>query len=350
MKPKQHTRHRQHRASREVGIRGIAKFFLLVFALVLLVACSGTFLEVDQPADLTPLKLGLSTFPGTGPFFIAVEKEFCRQEGLDLEVIMNDDNSFQLAQLQSGEIDVYVDTNNRLVFTNESGVDVVAFLPANYSDGADGVVTSSDVGSVADLSQQKVPIGIDITDTSFFLLMARAVEEGLGPDDFNIVQMESSAAITAFITGEVEAAGSYEPWLSKGLDREGAHLLLTSHDIPGAITDVLITSPSLAREKQDEFISLARCWFAAVDYIETNPEESIEIMAQVYEISSDEMAEFAGMIAWPSQTEAIEYLQGGAMMDLIELSSDLYYQLDLLERPVEDPQSMIYEGIVDGLE
>ena len=296
------------------------------------------------------IRLGLSTFPGYAPIYVAQDKDLCAQHDLRLEIIQADDNSLQLAQLQAGEIDAYIDTNNRLVFAKASGVDQVAFLAVDYSFGADGIVTTDDVQDIKDIVEGNLEVGADITDTAYFMLMALADEEGLGPDDFNLVQMESGAATAAFIAKDVDVAGTYEPWLTQALDRPGSHLLVTTQDRPGIISDLFITKREIAESRRDELVALGRCWYDALDYVEANEQESIEIMARAYEIPTDEMAEIMDSIAWPDYEEGLSYLRDGELHQLLDLSDRLYQKIGILEEPAGDVQSMIYSEIAEGID
>jgi NitT/TauT family transport system substrate-binding protein len=319
---------------------------LLVGILLLAVACRAPSSR-EEPSQV--LRLGLSTFPGAGPLYVAQEKGLCDQYDLGLELSMSDDNSLQIAQLQAGEIDAYVDIGQMMVFLGPAKVDLVAFLVCDYSYGADGIVATKDIQSIQDIADRNLPFGANISDTGYFILMVLAHREGLGPEDFDLVQMESSAAAAAFVAGEVDVAGTYEPWLSQALDRPDSHLLVTTRDEPGLLSDVFLTSPEMIESKREELIAFGRCWYDALDYIDAHEEEAIEIMARNLGLSKDEMREQMSTIAWPKYDEGLSYLRDGRLLQLLEMSEDLYQEIGLLDEPVEDLEALIYVDIAEAI-
>ena len=52
-----------------------------------------------------------------------------------------------------------------------------------------------------------------------------------------------------------------------------------SSEQPGIILDCLITTAQRLQQREPEFEALGHAWDAAVDHLEANPDEAIEIMA-----------------------------------------------------------------------
>jgi NitT/TauT family transport system substrate-binding protein len=295
------------------------------------------------------LRIGVDIFPGWGPIYVAQEKNLCEPYNLQLELHTASDNSLLLSQLQAGEVDIYADTNQRMVFLQSADITMVAFLTRDYSSGADGIIATEDVQSIRDIAERNLPFGGDITDTGYFMLMALADREGLGPDDFEIVQMESGAAAAAFVAGDLDVVGTYEPWLSQALDRPGSHFLVTTREEPTIISDLYLTSPEIIESKREDLIAFGRCWYDALDYIDANEEESIEIMARNLWLSTDEMSGFMDTVAWPKYDEGLSYLRDGELSQLLDLSSHLYHGIGMLDQPVEDVELLIDAGIAEAI-
>jgi NitT/TauT family transport system substrate-binding protein len=103
---------------------------------------------------------------------------------------------------------------------------------------------------------------------------------GLGADDVKTVDLSSEDAAQAFLLQEVDAAVTYEPYLSEAKQAGHGHLLTDSSKQPGLLFDCLMTKRSLFEARKAEFAAVARAWDTAVDYIRTNPEEADAIMAR----------------------------------------------------------------------
>jgi NitT/TauT family transport system substrate-binding protein len=61
-------------------------------------------------AAAEPLKVAHSTWVGYGPLYIAKEKGFFDEEGLDVELIVMEDPKVRFPALAAGQIDVAVST------------------------------------------------------------------------------------------------------------------------------------------------------------------------------------------------------------------------------------------------
>jgi NitT/TauT family transport system substrate-binding protein len=92
---------------------------------------------------------------------------------------------------------------------------------------------------------------------------------------------------------EVDAAVTWEPWLTQGRQSEHGHLLADSSETPGLIVDCLLAKPEVLDARLTEFRALAHAWDAALDYVETHPDEANEIMARNVGGWLEDPAEFA---------------------------------------------------------
>ena len=92
--------------------------------------------------------------------------------------------------------------------------------------------------------------------------------------------MTAADAGGAFVTKRVDAAVTWEPWLSNGKTAAFGHLLVDSSTTPGLIIDVIVVKTA-GRARTRRLSRPCRAWNAAVDYYGANPEERIAIMAKV---------------------------------------------------------------------
>ena len=92
--------------------------------------------------------------------------------------------------------------------------------------------------------------------------------------------MSGDDAGNAFLMQEVDAAVSWEPWLTQGKEAEHGHLLADTSERPGLVVDCLVTKTDVLDARLPEFRALARAWDAALAYVEAHPDEANEIMAR----------------------------------------------------------------------
>ena len=83
------------------------------------------------------------------------------------------------------------------------------FSAVDESNGADGIIARNSIKNLADLKGKKV--GVALNQTTHYLLQKALDKVGLSDNDLELVNMSSSDAGAAFITGELDAAVKWEP-------------------------------------------------------------------------------------------------------------------------------------------
>ena len=80
-------------------------------------------------------------------------------------------------------------------------------------------------------------------------------KNSMSVDDVQIIDTESGAAGAAFVSGKVDAAVTFEPWLSKAKERKDGKVLISSADAPGVIVDtVSVNETYLKNNPENMFI------------------------------------------------------------------------------------------------
>ena len=291
-------------------------------------AVVGTALGIATPGEAETLRLAHSTWVGYGPFYIARDKGFFKDEGVDIELTIMEDTPAKMGALQAGQIDLVASTADEFPIYMPPGKPLRYILAVDNSKGGDGIVAAKDITKVADLKGKKV--AFETGSVSQFFLNAVLKQDGMSESDVEVVNMTATDAGVAFVAGQVDAAVTWEPALSQGANSANGHLLLSSADKPGLITDVVAVTPETATKHAAELKAFARAWYRALDFIKTNPDEANTIMA----------SGVGGWLADPAvfkETLAgIEYLDKGANQAFFgtpaapgQLSKTLGYALEI---------------------
>jgi NitT/TauT family transport system substrate-binding protein len=101
--------------------------------------------------------------------------------------------------------------------------------------------------------------------------------------DVKYTNMTVNDAGPAFISGNLDAAVLWEPFLSKALSEGKGKLLFSSKDTPGLIPDLLVFKESVTKNRPEDVKKILLAWFDALDYWKKNPDESLAIMAKAAE-------------------------------------------------------------------
>ena len=82
------------------------------------------------------------------------------------------------------------------------------------------------------------------------------------------------------MAGRVDAAVTWEPWLTRGNRAEHGHVLVDSSTSPGLITDVLVTTAKRLETRTADLQAFYRAWVRAVEWRRANEQAADVIMAR----------------------------------------------------------------------
>lgn len=224
------------------------------------------------------LKLAHSTWVGYGPLYIAKEKGFFKAEGLDVELVVMEDVKTRLPALAAGRLDVAVTTVDTVLNFYSEKRPFKYLFAVDDSKGGDGIVANKDITSIAGLKGKKV--AYTEGSVSQFYLSVLLKEAGLSLKDVESLNMTAGDAGAAFVAKRVDAAVTWEPWLTRGNKAPHGHLLVNSSTSPGLITDVMLTTPKKLAAHMDDFKALYRAWVKAVEWQKAHEDEADVIMAK----------------------------------------------------------------------
>jgi len=251
---------------------------LLTWTLLSVMAVVGLGVALSGVAAAQPLKIRYSIWVGYGPLFIAKEKGFFKEEKVDVELINLEDPKEGFFAMAAERLDGVVSTIDTMVLYLKTGKEYQYVLALDDSAGGDGIVARKEIKSIKDLKGKKV--AVNEGSVSQFFLNVLLKDAGMSQKDLDIVSMKQGDAGAAFVAEKVDAAVTWEPWLSKGKAAPHGHILVDSSKTPGLITDVLIFRRDVIEKRAKEIQGVVNAWNKAVAFWEKNPKEGNEIMAK----------------------------------------------------------------------
>ena len=261
------------------------KWFLAITMMVLavtLAACGGSGeSEEGSGENKEPLKVTLPTWTGYGPLFLAKEKGYFEENGIDVELSIVEGLGERKQALASGQIDGMATALDVQVSLAASDIplNVVWLLDDSY--GGDGILVKDDMKEISDLKGKQV--AFEVGSTSHMLALTALKDGGLTEEDVEVVPMSAGDAGAAFAAGKVDAAVTWEPWLSNGSEANGK-VLLTTKDLPGIIVDTVSFTEKVIEDVQAFVTAMGQ----AMDYWKENEDEANEIMAKGLKIDVEE--------------------------------------------------------------
>jgi NitT/TauT family transport system substrate-binding protein len=235
-------------------------------------------LSLGGVASAEPLKIGYSIWVGYGPLFLAREKGFFKEQNVEVHLVNVEDTKESFLAVRAGRLDGVVSTIDTMVLYLQTGKEFQYVLALDDSAGGDGIVVRKEIKSIKDLKGKRVAVSEG--SVSQFFLNVLLKDSGMSQKDIHVINMKQGDAGAAFVAEKVDAAVTWEPWLSKGKAAPHGRMLVDSSKTPGLITDVMIFRRDVIEKRAKEIQGVANAWNKAVAYWEKNPAESNEIMAR----------------------------------------------------------------------
>ena len=252
--------------------KGLRQLAALLLSMAVLPVMAATIARADT------VKIAHSTWVGYGPLYIAQDKGFFKKNGVDVELIVMEDPKERFPTLMADKIQMIASTVDTALLYLKKPNDFQYVVAIDDSNGGDGIVAVKGIASIADLKGKKV--AVNEGSVSEFYLNVLLGKAGLKESDLDTVNMTAGDAGGAFVAKRVDAAVTWEPWLTKGKSTDFGHLLVDSSSTPGLITDVIIVKTSWANEHKKDVEGIVKAWNEAVAYYRSNPDEAIPIMAK----------------------------------------------------------------------
>lgn len=296
--------------------------------------------------DASTMKMTMGTVPWIGqvPLYIAQEKGFYTELGLDLTLRNFGSSGEYMSAFASGNVDGLSPASTEAVTLQARGEDFKIVLIQDNSVGSDGILARNTITDIADFKGKKV--AVDTAGVSYFFLLQVLQEAGLSKDDIIPIDMDPAAAATAFISNNVDIAVSYFPYLEQAeKEAENSRIIYDSSKMPTAIIDLYLFHTDYIAANPEAVQAFVNGTLKGLQFLQDSPDEGAKISATAIEIPPEEVTESLTGVTLPDKATNLEML-ANAKSDLYvgksldELGSFLLAEGQIETKP-EDASSII---------
>ncbi|MEL6816473.1 MAG: ABC transporter substrate-binding protein, partial [Cyanobacteria bacterium J06598_3] len=293
----------------------------------LLHACGGA---QQNPSADSPVSSGgqmqmtMGTVPWIGqvPLYIAQEKGFYAESGLDLTLRNFGSSGEYMSAFASGNVDGLSPASTEAVTLKAQGEDFKIVLIQDNSVGSDGILARNNIASIAEFKGKKV--AVDTAGVSYFFLLQVLQEAGLSKDDITPIDMDPGAAAAALISNNVDIAVSYFPYLEQAAkEAENSRIIYDSAKMPTAIIDLYLFHTDYIAANPEAVQAFVNGTLKGLQFLQDNPAEGAEISAAAIEIPPEEVTDSLTGVTLPDKATNLEMLAN--------TESDLYVGKSLEE-------------------
>jgi NitT/TauT family transport system substrate-binding protein len=309
---------------------------LLAFA----AAAMASVLAVGS-ADAGKMRLGMTTWVGYGPLFLARDKGFFQENGLEVELRIIEEAALYMAAIAAGELDGNASTIDEIMKYRSPEFCFKSVVALDDSHGGDGVLTQTDVTSLKDLKGKEVALNTGSVSQFWFNILLK--REGMTENDLKIQNMTADDAAAAFIAGRIPAAVTWEPHLTLVRTKQQGKVLIDSSTTPGLIVDVVALDCDYIKNNPKDVEALVKGLYKAVEFIKTNQQEAYAIMAKGvggYLEKPEDFAEAAKGVRFYDKARNLEFFgapEKGEAADLIKLGGEIWGGFQKLKMDVDYP-------------
>ncbi|HEY4478750.1 MAG TPA: ABC transporter substrate-binding protein [Candidatus Paceibacterota bacterium] len=288
----------------------------------------------QSPTSGEPIKIGVVVYPSGGIFYVAQEKGLFAKYGVNAQPIeVSPDAAIQL--LASNQIQMLFLTSDFMPIVADAGVEAKQIFSPSISYGADGMVVTKNVQSFSDLKGKKIYLGFGFP--SDFLFHYVAEKNGLASSDFDIVNLGPEDVGASFVSGKIDAGMTWEPWLSKTIERKDGKVLFTSKDYPGVITDIVMARTDLIQNRRTDVENVMRAFFEASDWWTKNTTAGNAIAAKAFSLTPEDFAPMRDTVKFNDLQANLEKFDKSKPLnvyDIVEQASAVYRQEGVIKANV----------------
>ncbi|MDQ0203424.1 ABC transporter substrate-binding protein [Pectinatus haikarae] len=289
--------------------------------------------------------IGQSSWIGFAPLYIAEEKGFFKKHGADVEIQSIESKTDSKTALAADRIQGISTDMSTQVMNAAAGIDLTQILALDTSAGGDGIVAKKEYKIIEDLKGKK--IALDTTGgADYFWFQYLLQQKGMTLKDFDVQNMSAGDAGAAFVAGKVDAAITWQPWLSKAEKTDFGHTLMDSNATPGVIVDTFAMKKSYIKEHPQAAKAIVAGWYEALEYMKTNNDDAIAIIAKRVGEKPENVKDELKDVKFYDQAGNKEYFgtadQKGEFYKITAIAAKLWKDLGLVDKDVNA------DSIIDG--
>lgn len=330
-------------------------FGKLSIAAAVVAVIFGAVTPVKAAGDL--IKCAYPYWFGFAPTQVAAKLGYFAEEGLEVSWVFDNDRANVYPALDTNKVNCTMRTIGEHMsrpLTPNSNLVVIGVI--DVSVGADGVVGAPGINSVTDLIGKTFAGEINHPGTVMTAYALKKAGHSLSEVDLRLIATDDASAV--FEDPEVAAVATWEPMLSEivaNTSRKGSHILLSSKDFNGLVTDVVIVNKQDYAANREKYAKLMRGIYRAVDLYKKNPDAFLKVAAPTFDVTPDVMAGDLGGVYYTSYEDALDFFGIGGrpakLASVIDGLNEINVDLDLMDAPISfdvmvDPT--LTDGLFDG--
>ena len=276
-----------------------------------------------------PLAVAAHVWPGYELMFRARDQGWL--DSARLRLLRTTSATESIEALRTNRVGAAALTLDEVLRVRGEGIPLTVVLVFDISSGADVVLASDSIDSLAALRGKR----IGVEESAVGSLMLHKLEEaaGLREDEFIPVSLRIEEQLATWRSGSLDAIVSYEPTATL-LEHAGARRIFGSRRFPPAIIDVLAIRAEALDRHTEALRLLATGHFRALRHLTAHRVDAVHRLASTMKLDAESVTDVYRGLELPDLDRNRRLLRGlpPPLLQTAAELSDLLTRHDLLQR------------------
>jgi NitT/TauT family transport system substrate-binding protein len=299
-----------------------------------LTACAGL---QATPSPKPPIRVEFTQWWGDYTLLVAQEKGYFEEYGVEVEPVYYDVFSDTYPDLASGQIDGALVAVGDTI--NVSRINPMKIVATYDNGGNDAIVVGPEINSIEDIRGKTVGM---VIGSQYELTVVKMLQSAsMSLSDVAIVEMNPEDVLSELESGKVQAAYTWEPYLSDALSH-GYKIIYGQQDEQLLFPDVIVFRKSLVDERPEEVRAFLKAWFQAVEYRLQHQGETRDIAAKYLGISPEEVQPDGNLkiLTVDDNRSLFDIQEENSIYSITKTTSDYLISIGVLEEQI-DPLELL---------
>jgi ABC-type nitrate/sulfonate/bicarbonate transport system substrate-binding protein/ActR/RegA family two-component response regulator len=293
----------------------------IVVAIVLAIAaarCSSTSppianspRDASSPVPTMHLVIAEGTQPVAAPVYVAYEKHFWKDLGLDVELVSFTSGRLCLDAVLGGKADAGTMAETPIMHAGFQGAPMYVVAGIHRSQKNTKVIASRGKGIAKSVDLKGHKVGVSIGTNGEFFMDQFLKRIAMTRKDLQVVNIRPEDMAPSLIRGDVDACFTWEPHVQNAKKQLGDAAVIFGNDGVYTETYNIVTTQNFAKSKTKELSLLLQGLAKAIDYIHENPDDSIGIVSRRIGMDANLLKAI-----WPDYTFQLSLEQ--SLLDLLD--------------------------------
>ena len=311
--------------------------------------------ETSAPEkEFSPRKLRIAYMPNMGSasaIIAARDGGFFDEVGITAELVQFQGGPAEIAAMASGDIDISQIGHGAHALCIEGQAQIFGL---DLYGKSDEVIANREKGieTIADLAGKRVAV---TAGTSSEIVLDLALEKaGMNREELELVEMDANGAVTAMISGNVDACASWSPSTNIIHDQMGEKAVTLAGNadffdqvaFPGSF----IATESFGKENRETLVRFYAAILKAMDYRKENVEEVCRWLAKEIEAEPEDILATKDNYEWLIAQDIKDSLDDGSLKRCYESQQQVFLDSGRIPEKVEAEKYVMFSVMQEALD